>query len=288
MNRQQFSDLLKNPDGVLNDASGMLEELVKRYPYCQTGQILYTYKLYREGHLQYHTQLKKAAAYAGDRRRLKALIESASPAGAPFEVKPLPETPSEAKPTPGAPAETTPTPHANSEPTPLSTTVLEPTPPIEVPAEPTPSHRTIAETAPPPDTAEKFTQTEEEVPPSAGRTTREELLAIVRKRLAEIEGQKNQGKAKLEEPPVMTKEAIIERFILEEPQISRPKTNFFSPTDVSQRSNMDEEEIVSETLAQLYAKQGNIAKATHIYEKLSLVNPEKSRYFAAQIQQLKH
>jgi hypothetical protein len=50
---------------------------------------------------------------------------------------------------------------------------------------------------------------------------------------------------------------------------------------------MDEEEIVSETLALLYARQGNIQKAIHIYQKLSLRFSEKSRYFAAQIENIK-
>ena len=68
--------------------------------------------------------------------------------------------------------------------------------------------------------------------------------------------------------------------------MSRPKREFFNPASSSQRSNMDEEDIVSETLALLYAKQGNLQKAIHIYEKLSLINQEKSRFFAAQIEKL--
>jgi hypothetical protein len=83
-----------------------------------------------------------------------------------------------------------------------------------------------------------------------------------------------------------TKAALIDKFIREEPRISKPKASFFSPTDSSVRSNMDDEEIVSETLARLFAEQGNTQKAIHIYEKLCLINQEKSRYFAAQIEKL--
>lgn len=46
------------------------------------------------------------------------------------------------------------------------------------------------------------------------------------------------------------------------------------------------EELLSESLAKVYAKQGKIEKAIEMYEKLSLQNPEKNTYFADQIQNL--
>jgi len=117
------------------------------------------------------------------------------------------------------------------------------------------------------------------------------LLDIVNKRLAEIEEEQNApkppGEFSSEVPVVLTKEAIIDKFILEEPRISRPKAGFFSPSDLAVKSGIDEEEIVSETLARLYSQQGNIDKAIQIYEKLSLLIPEKSSYFALQIEKLR-
>jgi hypothetical protein len=46
------------------------------------------------------------------------------------------------------------------------------------------------------------------------------------------------------------------------------------------------DELVSESLAEVYAKQGKKEKAIDMYQKLSLLNPEKNTYFAAKIQNL--
>ncbi len=61
------------------------------------------------------------------------------------------------------------------------------------------------------------------------------------------------------------------------------KSEFFSPVNIARVSVIDTDEVVSETLAKIYVKQGNISKALKIYEKLTLKYPEKSTYFAAQI-----
>ena len=46
------------------------------------------------------------------------------------------------------------------------------------------------------------------------------------------------------------------------------------------------EEIITETMASVLEQQGKTAKAIELYRKLSLLHPEKSAYFAAQIERL--
>ena len=46
-------------------------------------------------------------------------------------------------------------------------------------------------------------------------------------------------------------------------------------------------EILTETMAEVWEKQGDHARAARIYEKLSLLDPAKSAYFAAKIENLK-
>ncbi len=52
--------------------------------------------------------------------------------------------------------------------------------------------------------------------------------------------------------------------------------------------SLEENEVVTEAMAEVLVKQGKTDKAADLYRKLSLINPQKSAYFAAQIEDLKH
>jgi len=83
-----------------------------------------------------------------------------------------------------------------------------------------------------------------------------------------------------------SKADLIDKFIRDEPRIMPSRAEFYNPLDVARQSLVDKDDIVSETLARIYRQQGNLAKAVKIYKRLSLLFPEKSNYFAAQIEKI--
>jgi hypothetical protein len=72
-----------------------------------------------------------------------------------------------------------------------------------------------------------------------------------------------------------------------------------NPVDLGTRKDLEEavaliahssnesKEVLTESMADVLQKQGQIDKAIQLYIKLSFLNPEKSAYFAAKIQHLK-
>ena len=74
MNKAQFISLLKSPEKTNGETSGMLEGLLKEFPYCQTAHLLHAKTLHSENSIHYQERLKTASVYASDRKVLYHLI----------------------------------------------------------------------------------------------------------------------------------------------------------------------------------------------------------------------
>lgn len=75
INQQQYLNFVIRPQDVTSDSSGILHDLTNQFPYCQTTRLLYLLSLLNENNIQFPGMLKVVAAYAGDRRVLKDLVE---------------------------------------------------------------------------------------------------------------------------------------------------------------------------------------------------------------------
>lgn len=80
---------------------------------------------------------------------------------------------------------------------------------------------------------------------------------------------------------------LIDKFLREEPKLSKPKVEFYNPVNMAKQSVADDITFVSETLAKIFVMQGNYIKALEAYENLRLKYPEKRLYFASQIKNLR-
>ncbi|MEN9331693.1 MAG: hypothetical protein RLZZ94_783 [Bacteroidota bacterium] len=136
-------------------------------------------------------------------------------------------------------------------------------------------------------------------PIQPGRTLRtneelglKEVIRPIKKGRAAERKNKNKAEDKLDTQKASTnpdhQSKIIDRFIQEEPRITPIKATIYNPVNMARKSTIQPDDVVTETLAMIYAQQGNFEKAIAFYEKLSLKFPEKSVYFASLIQELKN
>lgn len=79
---------------------------------------------------------------------------------------------------------------------------------------------------------------------------------------------------------------VIERFIREEPQIQPPPAEQLNMENKARKSSEEQFDLVTETLAAIYADQAMYVKAIEVYKKLIVRFPEKKSYFATQIKEL--
>jgi hypothetical protein len=316
MQRVDIEHYLANP-GLLDTKSiDGLWQLVKEFPYFQTARLLLAKNLNAAGHEAYPISLRLAAAYAGDRSLLKRLLDSPGIleenvvktsivfveeyGNTEWDESVSKEPVSNLK-EPGI-AEI-------QEEVEASETMSEQADHIITEAqvghtdEPI---KSLHESGPAPEeeitVAEEIPQAKiEEVQTSGepGKDNLSPMIGLIRSSLSSISDERQQVTAlpgssgsgsKVTNSPdkdSSSRRALIDKFIQDSPRISAPRREFFNPEDHARQSSREHDDLVSETLARIYEKQGLIQKAIKIYEKLMLLIPEKSSYFAGRIDELK-
>jgi tetratricopeptide (TPR) repeat protein len=272
MNRNQFISFIKSPEKLTESDSQELEALVKEYPFCQTARLLFVMGLNQRNDIRLNSQLKLTAAYCADRKVLKRLLnpvdeETLTIAGS-ERVSHENHVHHAAQGTYLKTGESGLKPLLDALRNEINLLLIESRP-----------DAAQIEVAPIREIVGKLEQLVEQVQPD-----NEEIKPDIKDYDFD---QLNDIQEKQKKKTKKVSSELIDKFIREEPKITPPpKTEFFDPADYAKRSLEDKEEIVSETLAKIYLNQGNFSKALQIYRKLSLEYPEKSGYFAAQIEKI--
>ena len=213
MKSEQFIQQINSPQSIGKNEIAELEQLLLEHPYCQSGQLLFTKGLLNTNSIRYNRELKKAAAYSSDRKKLFELIILKS-ANKPV-IKEILDQES------------------------IKEQILE--------------------------IGNPLTFDENESHSFSEWLSLSKVKKIVRKKMPE-------------------KKNLIDNFIENPTSISRPKKEtFFKPASAAKESLVENDELVTQTLAKVYLEQGHFDKAIVAYEKLCLKYPKKSSFFAAQI-----
>ena len=274
MDGKQLIGYMARPERLKGEAVQEMEQLVADYPYFAIGQALLTIAYQNTVDQRYDSQLRRTAALMPNRDKLRLFTVIAKHR---FESEPdIPALPDEFM--PATPEANTPTDNVFSSIESIETKEEQNSGIIREKVFIIPE---IDLSGSQEELSAEMALLEEK------RKSLDELKAIIAARLKQIEEEKQKKETEQSEPKKLSRKELIDKFILENPSISRPKAEFYNPISVAQNSIIDQENIVSETLAKIYEKQGYFEKAISIYEKLGLKYPEKSRYFAAQIERIK-
>ncbi|MDO9254117.1 MAG: hypothetical protein Q7U54_01300 [Bacteroidales bacterium] len=313
MNPETFNKYLNDPTLLNTQTVRELSIMVEEFPYFQVARMLLARNLYNIQSEAYPLSLRLAAAYAGDRRKLKSLIEgNPEIAYTAPEIELQPNTQTE----PSELASGSESDGEHPETVEIKEEVLYETL-VESPAD-QPENTVSAEIS---DLKIKDIGSDEGNDSSNAEVEvnltdeidieipvgimNEQPLVVIRNplidnifirlsavqitesevpdaSLSDVDSEINE----ITDKKVTTRNELVERFIREEPRISAPKHEFFNPEEIARQSANVPEDMVSETLAKIYEQQGLNAMAIKIYEKLMLLIPEKSSYFAARINEI--
>ncbi|MBN1988008.1 MAG: hypothetical protein JW783_01255 [Bacteroidales bacterium] len=274
MEKDKLYQYLDSPGSLGAESAEFFAQLTSKYPYFIGARVLHLLSLRETSSPEYQNELKVVSGVVPDRRRLFFLLHPASP----LSLDGIAESNAE-EPVALEVAE------HNCSAT-EETTVVNTAQNGDVAAEANPISTTVEALALPEELLELGDSTDQE--------PQTENKAFLDPQLYTLEVPKShldeEGENDILEQIANAKSDfdLIDDFIATNPRITPPaQSKVVENEDISLESLKEPEELISEPLAHIYLAQGLSDKAISIYERLSLKYPEKSAYFAGQIQEIK-
>jgi hypothetical protein len=75
LNKENFNNLVKNPNDINLDQSISIKKIIKKYPYFQTARIIELIGLKKFNNIRFNNALKTSSIYSTDRSVLYEIIE---------------------------------------------------------------------------------------------------------------------------------------------------------------------------------------------------------------------
>ena len=277
MNLIEFNKILSRPGQIKKDQINGLHYIIEKYPYFQAAHFLHLNGLKNRHSFKYNDYLKITAAYTTDRSVLFDYITSDD-----FDIHPAPADliPLE----PEVKTETKTETKFESKSESKSESKLEEVEEIEK-AE----TRTKEATEPSPEATLKIGE-----PLKFGREETfsfrqwlqlSHIEPIERKDSIPVIEPKTVPITEKKEPQALTNTELIDRFISSSPKITPSILDSYSNSNMD--SVTENENLMTETLAHVYVEQKKYQKAITAFTVLSLKYPEKSSFFALQIEAIK-
>lgn len=273
MNKLEFSNILKQPEGINEQQTMGLKGVLNDFPYFQSARAVYLKGLKNEESYSYNHELKLTAAYTTDRSVLFDYITSDS-----FNQNIVSTTQQKLQEQINnidviAAEEIS---IFNSETSPFDEKVLHPDLFEEKTAE---NEIEIVKDNLAIGTPLEFNSTETH---SFQEWLKLSTPATIERTEEEVK-EEIQGHQKSSE--TLSKSDLIDKFITTKPKIA-PVKKTVSLKNLAQENSFNSNELMTETLAKVYLEQKNYKKAIQAYRILSLKYPEKNSFFADRIADL--
>lgn len=287
MTQDQFYTWLKDPSTMNAESISQLKEIVDRFPYFATAQMMLAKNLKQENHIDQQKQIQIAAVMVPNRALFRKYLLDQLPLIADRVTEPVlveTETKSEHQPEEVSQEENILSVVSASQDDEVTTTEE-----VEASME-TVETKFPDELIPEPILYQIETAELPEAPPVIETEKPEPPELSFAEWLAYTEGKEFSGSDQIEtkETIAETKESIsnvelIDHFLSQQTEAPKKRAEFFNPHKNAAKSNAGDFTVVSETLANIYFEQEKYELAKQAYEALSLKYPEKSVYFAARL-----